>query len=416
MLLLITLIFSVLAYVNYRLSGKALIYPPVAFCAIWAFDLFLAWVVGDFFYPMLAKTLGIFLCGGLVFSLGCWAAILMPELNPPAKPAFHLSSDRIITLFFFIVVIGAPFFCRWIFGLVSANGGTGAFLLLARMSIIEEMGKNLTFTVFGTLSEIALIVALMAFYERAHHPKRAVLAITMSLGMGILLGQKVGPLSLVVGMICIEWIRTRRINWKFLVVLLLIFVTATGTIELYVHVGGDSLQEKVVPVFQNFVLYASGGMIGFDRVVRDPNIVPGINPFYVIYQRILRRLGMYEQIPEVAEFVAIGPHSLVENVYTMYWEYLFLGYLGAILFTGLIGFLLTLIFKRAMQGGKICIFLYAFLFRGVVFAPFTDYFLNLYFLFKVLILVWFVYSFPVRWAQFTTLIGRTGPPKLAKSQ
>jgi oligosaccharide repeat unit polymerase len=415
MLLLTTLIFSVLAFVNHRLGGKALMYPPVAFCAMWAFDLFLVWAVGDFFYPMQAKTLGIFLCGGLVFSLGCWAAILLPESNPPAKPAFHPSSDRIITFLVLIVIIGVPFFCRWIFGLVSTSGGTGTFLLLARMSVIEEMGKNLTFTLFGTLTEIAFIVALMAFYERVHHPKRAVLAITVSLGMGILLGQKIGPLSLVVGMICIEWIRTRRINWKFLVVLLLIFIAATATIEFYVHLGGDSPQEKIVPIVQSFALYASGGMIGFDRVVREPNIVPGINPLYVIYQRILRRLGMYEQIPEVAEFVTIGPQSLVDNVYTMYWEYLFLGYLGAILFTGLIGFLLTLIFKRAMQGGKICIFLYAVLFRGVIFAPFTDYFLNLYFLFKVLILAWLVYSLPVRWAQFITLIGRTGPPNLVKS-
>ncbi len=414
MLLLTILTLFLLAFVNYKLGGRALLYPPVVFCAMWAFDLFLVWAAKDFFYPMLPETLFIFLSGAFVFSVGCWVVILLPELKFPAKPALRESSNQIITLLVLIVAAGTPFFYRWLSGLVAASGGTGAFLLLARMSVVEEMGKSVAFIIFGTLIDLSFIIALVAFYEREGHPKRALLAITLSLGMGILLGQKVGPLSLVVGLICIDWIKTRRINWKFVTVMLVIFVAATVTIEFYVHLGGDSLQDKMVPIFQNFVLYASGGIVGFDRVVREPNIVPGINPIYVTYLRILRRLGGHVEIPEVADFISIGPHSLTNNVYTMYWEYLFLGYFGAILFTGLIGLLLTLIYKRALQGGRFCILLYAVLFRGVVFSPFTDYFLMAYFFLKVLVVSWLIYALPERWGEFKRLMGIAVKAELVK--
>src|SRR6266403_2853395 len=202
MLLLTILTLFLLAFVNYKLGGRALLYPPVVFCAMWAFDLFLVWAAKDFFYPMLPETLFIFLSGAFVFSVGCWVVILLPELKFPAKPALRESSNQIITLLVLIVAAGTPFFYRWLSGLVAASGGTGAFLLLARMSVVEEMGKSVAFIIFGTLIDLSFIIALVAFYEREGHPKRALLAITLSLGMGILLGQKVGPLSLVVGLIC----------------------------------------------------------------------------------------------------------------------------------------------------------------------------------------------------------------------
>ena len=35
-----------------------------------------------------------------------------------------------------------------------------------------------------------------------------------------------------------------------------------------------SLAENFIPVFDGFVLYLGGGIAAFDRVVRDPNIIP----------------------------------------------------------------------------------------------------------------------------------------------
>ncbi|HLJ28101.1 MAG TPA: O-antigen polymerase [Candidatus Angelobacter sp.] len=416
MLWLTILVLSLLAFFNYRIGGKALLYPPVVFCGIWAFDLFLVWVAGDYFYPMLPETLFIFICGAFVFSLGCWVAVLFKERIPPPKPVLREASNRIITILVVLLALGAPLYYRWLSGVVSAGGGTAAFLALARVRTMELMGKSPAFTFFATMVEISVIVAMIAFWEKERHPKRAVFAVVLALFMGGIMGQKVGPLTLVVGLLGIDWIKNRRIRWKVALVMVLVMVIAIVVIELYVHLNG-SLQEQAGPILRQFALYSSGGMVGFDRMVREPNIVPQPNPIYVWYLRIIRRLGTQVEIPEVSDFVTVGPQFATNNVYTVYGEYLDWGYAGAILWVGGLGLLATLVYKRALQGRMISILLYGILLRNIVFSPFTEYFVsNAYLLVKVIAVAWLVYSLPVQWAQFKNLIGSAVQADLAKSR
>ena len=405
-----------LAFINYRVGGKMLFYPPVVFCGVWALDMSIAWVAQDFFYRLSPETSAVVLCGAVAFSIGCWVGVFLPEWNTKAKLASRESSDRIITVLFFVVIVGVPFFVRWVYGLVVSAGVVGPFLMLARAGVVSEEGHSLTFTLFGTLIELAGTVALIAFYEREQHRKRAVLAIAIALSMGIFIGQKVGPLSLLMGLIWLDWLKTRRLRWKLVLGLLLILITVAATLEFYVHLGGDSLEERATPILQNLALYASGGVVGLDRLLREPNSIPPSNPFYATYSRIVRRLGGHIDVPpQSRDFIAIGPRSL-NNVYTMYGEYLFLGYFGAILLTAVIGLLVTLIYKRALQGGIIAIFLYSGLFTGVVFGAFTDYFLAVYLFSKLCLIVWLVYRLPVRWAQFKTMVRRSVNAELVKAQ
>ncbi|HKE33453.1 MAG TPA: O-antigen polymerase [Candidatus Angelobacter sp.] len=417
MLLFAILTLSLLAIVNYRIGGRALLYPPVVFSAIFAFDLFLVWVAGDLFYAMLPQTLVVLVYGAFAFSLGAWLAMLQPTGRAPGTQVLPKSSDRMITILVAVVVASFPAYVYWIYQLVSARRGPAAlsFLLLARMSMVELMGKSLAFTVFGTLSEIALIVALIAFYEREGHSKRALLAIAVSIAMGLLMGQKSGPLSLIVGLLCIDWIKTRRVRWKVLIAMALIFAALTATIEFYVHLGGDSLQEKAVPIVQNFAIYASGGIVAFDRLARQPNVAPPVNDFYPYYLRIVRKLGGHVEVPEVADFISIGPHGTAVNVYTIYWSFLELGYFGAIACVGVIGLLLTLIYKRAIQNSSLWVLLFAVLFRGVVFAPFNNQFGLWYFLFFVVLVWWLVYALPLHLARIKFLIASRVEANLAKA-
>jgi len=382
-------------------------YPPVPFCLIWAFELFLIWVVRDFFYPMLPETLGIFLLGALAFSLGSWIAIYFPGSERLSKRLPSPSSDRIISYLVYMVILGCPFFCRWIFGIVAENGGGGSFLLTVVTSVNEQLGHSRMLTVFGTLNMVALAVALIAFYERERHPKRAFVAVTASLGMGMLMGQKDGGLSLVAGLVCLDWIRVRRLNWKLLVAMFLVFAAVVATIELYVHIGTDSREGQLMPVIRNFALYASGGLVAFDRVVRQPNVVPGINPVYVTYLRIIRRLGSHVEVPDRGEFVSIGP-DIVDNVFTIYWSYLFLGYSGSLVCVGLLAFLTTVVYKKAIHGGQICAILFATLFRGVAFSGFNDSFFQVYFLLVVFFTAWLVYGLPGLWAKPTRPVLQSG--------
>jgi oligosaccharide repeat unit polymerase len=423
MLWLSIAIVGLLTLINYKIAGKALLFPGFVFSGMWTLDFLIIFLAGDLFYTIHSGTYFFFICGALAFSIGSWIGLLLPEPEPPAKPVFKDTSNRILNGLIVVVVIGVPFFVRWVYHLVATQGTTASFLLLARMGVIEagETGHDLAFTVFGTLVDLAGIVALVAFYERERHRMRALVALTIAMGMGVLIGQKIGPLSIIIALMWLDWLKRRRLHWKAVLLMLLVFVSVTVGIEFYVHIAGDPQQGKagpvLVPVLESIAGYASGGMVGFDRLLNEPNLVPPTNPLYDSYTRIVRRLGGYIEVPpQSRNFVTVGPHLFQNNVFTMYGQYLFLGYAGAIVLTGLIGFIVTLVYKRALQGGMIAIMVYALLLRGVMFGAFDEYFLSFYPLFKLCVVVWIVYGFPVRWAQFRSFVSSAVQTGLVKGQ
>ena len=67
------------------------------------------------------------------------------------------------------------------------------------------------------------------------------------------------------------------------------------------------LAENLVPVFQGFVLYAAGGLVAFDRVVREPNVIPHNWQITTPLLLLANKLGAHFDIPVVhAEFVDVG--------------------------------------------------------------------------------------------------------------
>lgn len=415
MLALTILALCLLTAINYKFAGKALLYPALVFSAVWTLDLALLAVSDGLFYPVLPETLIIFLCGVLAFSVGCWMAIFPVTIPLVRSTKFQASSNRIITVLLSIVLIIAPFYYHWLSNLVG-DGGNSPFLLLVRSATQEMMGKSAAFTFFGTVSELSRIVAMMAFWERESYPRRSVLAITLALVMGGITGQKSGPLMLVISLICIDWIRTRHLRWKLLTVMALIMIGVATVVEFYVHLGGESFSANLGTLFRTFILYGSGGLVGFDRVVRQPNVIPQFNPIYVTILRVIRRLGGQADIPEVADFVNIGPDGFQDNVYTMFWAYLDFGYIGMLITTAIFGFISALIYKKALAKSHMFVFLYATLVFSVVFSIFTEYFVSMiYYLLKVCLVSWLVYRLPERWAQFRRFAGRVTSSDLAAS-
>jgi oligosaccharide repeat unit polymerase len=413
MLALTILALCLLTAINYKFAGKALLYPALVFSAVWTLDLTLLAVSGNLFYPVLPETLVIFLCGVLAFSVGCWLAVF-PAATPPVRSIeFQASSNRIITVLLSIVLIIAPFYYHWLSNLVG-EGGNSPFLLLVRSATQEMMGTSAAFTFFGTVAELSRIVAMMAFWEREKFPRRSVLAITVALVMTGATGQKSGPLMLVISLICIDWIRTRRLKWKLLATMALIMIGVATMVEFYVHLGGESFSANLGALFRQFILYGSGGLVGFDRIVRQPNVIPQFNPIYVTILRVIRRLGGQADIPEVADFVNIGPGGFQDNVYTMFWSYLDFGYFGMLITIAVLGFITTLIYKRALAKSHMFMFLYATLVFSVVFSIFTEFFVSMiYYLLKICLVSWLVYRLPERWAQFRRFAGRVTSSDLA---
>ena len=127
------------------------------------------------------------------------------------------------------------------------------------------------------------------------------------------------------------------------------------------------------------------GAVGFDRVIRSPNIIPQINPVHITGLRIVRRFGANVTFPETAEFVTVGPNQLDGNVYTIFWSYLNWGWFGDMLAVGFIAFISTRIYKRALQDGVPWVPIYAKMFFGLAFSSFTEYFVSAIYIYGIIL-------------------------------
>src|SRR6185437_7387052 len=85
MLALAILILALMALCNYLFSKK-LLYPPVVFCSVWASDLCIVWMAGNFFYRI-SHALVLYCFGALFFSVGGLLAYLIPPKPSEQRPA-----------------------------------------------------------------------------------------------------------------------------------------------------------------------------------------------------------------------------------------------------------------------------------------------------------------------------------------
>lgn len=413
MLPLAILTIALLAIANYWIGHKEPFYPPLVFCGIWAFDMFLLWICGDYFYRLSPETLGIFIAGALVFSCGSWLALLYS----PAPPGYTSPKDsnRIITGMVLLIVVLLPFYAWWLYGLISEVGGAASYLVATQVGVGEVEHQSLLYSIFGTLSEVSGIVAVIAFFGIKQNRGRAILAMVIAFAMGINTG-KTGPVGLALAIMFLDWAQHRRIRWKLMVVAGSIMTIAIVAVEFYVHLGGGSegtASENAVAVVRQVVAYASGPMVAFDQFIRHPNLVPLDHPFYITFARAAKRIGFDVYIPAAShsEFVQITNGGIQHNVFTMYWSYLVFGYPGIVLLTFINGLVATVIYKRGLAGHPISRILYSAILFWIMFSPFAEYFyFTVYFAFKLCLICWLVYCLPVHWTALARLFRGTGTP------
>jgi oligosaccharide repeat unit polymerase len=362
-------------------------------------------LAGDLFYPVSAEALSLFIVGGCVVTAACWAGNRLPTWR--AKPhAPNPMVNRILTITVWAIGVATPVFFYWLIRAVSQAGYSLPFLMVARVlqQRALDAGSDGAFRAAGFLIELAQIIAVLCLWEKKDHGKRALIAILLAFMVSIPFGQKASPFILVMALICVDTIQNRRMRWKLIAPMVFMMVAITGVFEFYVHLGGGSFTDNLGSVGRNFGLYASGGIAGFDRVVRNPGIIPQINPVDIVGFRIARRFGANVTFPEVAEFVTVGPNKLDGNVYTIFWSYLNWGWVGDMLAVGLIAFIATRVYKRALHDGMPWVPIYAKMFFGLVFSTFTEYFVASIYIYGIIIAVcWMIYRLPVYFGRFRGL-------------
>jgi hypothetical protein len=384
MLLTAILTLSLLAVVNYCVNDRSLFHPAVVFCGIWAFDLFVILAVGGFFFPLSPQSLLIFSFGALAFSIGAHLAKAVPAA--PKKPAEAKGTTKLLWL----IVLAFPFFIRWILQLAGENADS-PLLMALRVATVDLEGGSIALTIFGMLTLIAAIVVLIAYSEKEGHKLRAWIAIVFSLVMAVLTGTKGAPLEIIMGLMYIHWLKTRKIRWKMIATVCVVFALVFTVIEYTVH-QADSAEH----IAENAALYISGGIVAVDRVISNPHLVPLANPVYDITMRVLKRLGWHTEVVSAHgyQFVDIGPNGLML----------------------LIGFIAGLAYHRALLHGKVSAIFYAVYFPAIFFSPFSDLTTTFIWLSLVMLVAWFVYYFPLRLARFKDLLSDIVRADLAKLQ
>jgi oligosaccharide repeat unit polymerase len=405
MIVLSVLTLCLLAALNYRLNGKSLFHPAVVFCIVWAFDLFVVWAVGRFFFPLSAESLLVFTFGALMFSVGAHIAKALPaHPRQPAEP------NKTITRLLWVLAILFPFFIRWILQ-VAGEKADSPLLMALRIGLVDMEGESLVLTMFGTLIQVGIIIALIAYREKQGHSRRAWLAIALCLVMNVLTGTKGGPLAVVMGLMYINWLNTRKVRSKVVITVCLVFALIFTAVEYTVH-QADSSEH----IAENAALYISGGIVALDQVLQHPHLAPLANPVYDIFMRVLKRIGYHVEVVSAHgyQYVSIGPDGLMNNTYTIYGSWINLGAFAMVAAMLVVGFTSGLAYRRALFGGKVSAIFYAVYFPALFFSPFHDYTTTFIWLFLVLFLSWCVYYLPLKLArlrEFTSSVIRADGAK-----
>ena len=291
----------------------------------------------------------IFSFGALAFSIGAHFAKAVPA--EPKKPAEAKGTTKLLWL----IVLAFPFFIRWILQLAGENADS-PLLMALRVATVDLEGGSIALTIFGMLTQIAAIVVLIAYSEKEGHKLRAWIAIVFSLAMAVLTGTKGAPLEIIMGLMYIHWLKTRKIRWKMVATVCVVFALVFTVIEYTVHQADNTEQ-----IAENAALYISGGIVAVDRVISNPHLVPLANPVYDITMRVLKRLGWHTEVVSAHgyQFVDIGPNGLMNNTYTVYGSWINTGPFGMISAMLLIGFIAGLAYHRALRHGKVSAIFYA---------------------------------------------------------
>jgi oligosaccharide repeat unit polymerase len=400
MLILIIFALTLLTVNNYILGGKSLFHPAVAFCGMWTIALVCVLISGDTYYPVSDETLMIFFYGSLSLSLGatCGNCILVSQ-NSRA----YRAPQKLLTWGVVAVLLLFPFYIIWLLRMV-AEHPADFFLQSARASFVAllAMGPEKytpTYILFINLLAVVPLVALTAWAERKTLKKRTALAIIVAFFYLVPTGARSALVQLMMSLICLDWLMARRLRWKLFSVVSAITLTFFLSIALILHVGNKdlSLMDNVRSGFTEFTDYIAGPVVAFDRVVRDPNLVTPHTPSAAsFFLETAIKLGIKVDLPvRNTRLIDTGPdHN--QNVYSIYFSYLDVGWPLACVFLFIQGLVLSAIYKLALSGSRQWMILYSVLFACVVATTFGDFLVsNLNFLLKTFAFCWLCYSFPV---------------------
>lgn len=356
------------------------VYPPFAMAGCWAAFLGLHAVSRSVLFSIHEDTLFFFVAGALAFCAGGLAVhyFYRPEHVPTQYNPVRLKS--VLTVFLLILGAALPFYIRFITDLV-ADVAAGNFWAILRRELIEESTESLSgFSLMDNMVVLADITVLIAWYHRDTLKWRAWAAFAFFCIYNLLTAGRAGFVFILVGLFTIEILRQRRIPWRALLVLGLVFVMAFFGLAILVGKAGasanDSFADNMPALVAGFQLYAVGSLVAFDNVYQHPTAIPPTQNIDRNFRILASKFGARTEIPYLhAEYSTVGPSGTDMNVYTTYFSYFpQMGALGSVAMMLLLGAVVTWAYFKAVGGGPQAIIMFATLFYGVPMSGYAEYY------------------------------------------
>lgn len=364
----VTLIFFfLLVILNYG-AHRSVLYPPFIFCSMWLLDLIVLHSGLIEVDPVHSNTLAIVAAGAASFSAGGLLAGLVPRrllrihLFPPQpKRTPHFLRNLLMV----ILLCGLPvlFYQTWRLG--QLGSGDANILAQTRAAMVKaaENGElpDQPF-VLNYFTPIAISISLLLATEKKD---RQFWIVTVVAFIGCILGTgRGGFLLLISGLSTIRLLQTKQDSLRSAMRLLrwpiILFLTLYIGL-IFTNKNTEGITGGVTGIATYFVLsYIVGPLAGFDVVVQHPAnfAMTSSHTFqFPLYLGSTLHLINYTRPPLIDSFVFV---PFPTNVYTIYKFYFVeLGTLGTIVLLLLFGFVHSLFYLKAKQGGRLSMYLFA---------------------------------------------------------
>lgn len=377
--LLISLI-SCLMLGNYGVS-RSVLYPPFLFSAMW---LLVLWIYQAGFIeinPLHRETMLLLGLGTISFSAGGELARLVPSqfFSLRLKIGDSLGKPRPIHLTK-VLIVAASFVGMLLIAHSTISrgmqGSTGSFLANSRMAGVDaENSGPVGFSVLTYVSVWSICSATLFLIERRDWLFWLMASIAF---LSAILTTGRGPILELFSMLTtVQLLKTKRLKFvsalRFARVPILIFLTLY-IVLIFTNKDTSDMGGGVAGIAIYFVVsYLIGPTAAMDYVIQhsgDYAREPHHTFKFPLQIGAALHLWSYTPPPFLDAFVQV---PFPTNVYTGYKFYFTdFGFVGCIIAVGIIGFLQTLLYRKALTGSALGVYLYSFTVFPLVMFIFDD--------------------------------------------
>lgn len=365
------------------------LHPAVALTWVWA-----TFCLGDLLLPHGMYVISL---GTSVLIVACVTAFALTSLSMapavlPARGDWHDNWGR--PLLFWIALLGFPLFAMKAQQLAASADITESVFVNLRIALTGENGDMQTYGLLAYLVPVAFtstLVELAASRSRWFEP-RGWLIFVVAIGYAILATGRTYLFLLMISSASVALMQRRlRPSQAVLVGLFMVAAGFIGVGALVNKIGVDVEGTTQQTVGDALSLYVFSGVAAFDHFLAQPHGLDwGLNVLRTPLA-VLQALGIpVEVVPLVKEYVFVPEPT---NVYTVFLPYVQdFGWPGAVVAFAFLGWMHTVLYRRARAGNPRFVVLYALSMYPLLMQFFQDQYFSL-------LTTWVIFSALV-WSAF----------------